>query len=186
VTSRIAVVGTLGSGKTTLARRLADQFELPHYCVDDLFWLTGWERRPSTDFSAAVRQVLSERAWVLDGVLKGSLDEELWERADVVVWIDSSRAGSAVRLTRRSISRLRTRAVVCGGNRETLLRLINPKTSVLAIAMYEFRSYRRSLKSRWQARLGRGDAVIRLTPRRCRGRLDWLSAELVESLRSYE
>ena len=39
---RIVVVGTSGAGKTTLARRIAGLFELPHIELDAINWQSGW------------------------------------------------------------------------------------------------------------------------------------------------
>ncbi len=40
---RIAVVGTPGSGKTTVARDLAERLDLVHIELDGLFHQTGWQ-----------------------------------------------------------------------------------------------------------------------------------------------
>ncbi|HEY9878873.1 MAG TPA: AAA family ATPase, partial [Leptolyngbyaceae cyanobacterium] len=35
---RVAVVGAPGSGKTTLARQIAQKLQIPHVELDALFW----------------------------------------------------------------------------------------------------------------------------------------------------
>jgi GTPase SAR1 family protein len=39
---RIVVVGTSGAGKTTLARRIAAQLQLPHIELDAINWQSEW------------------------------------------------------------------------------------------------------------------------------------------------
>src|SRR5687767_15921191 len=40
---RIAVIGRAGTGKTTIARRLAEAFDLPITHLDALFWTPDWK-----------------------------------------------------------------------------------------------------------------------------------------------
>ena len=40
---RIAVIGTSGAGKTTLARRLAGSLDVPHLELDAIYHQAGWE-----------------------------------------------------------------------------------------------------------------------------------------------
>ena len=39
---RIAVIGTTGTGKTVLAKRLARKYDLVHVELDSLFWQPNW------------------------------------------------------------------------------------------------------------------------------------------------
>ena len=47
---RIAVVGSSGAGKTTVARQLADRFDLEHIELDAIFHQPGWEPLPDDQF----------------------------------------------------------------------------------------------------------------------------------------
>lgn len=67
---RYYVTGGAGSGKTTLAARLARALDVPHYDVDR-------GRRPSGD----------ERGWIVEGAHLWGMDEFV-DRADVVCWLD--------------------------------------------------------------------------------------------------
>ncbi len=51
---RIVVVGTTGSGKTTLAGRLAERLNIPHVEQDALNWGSNWTMRPNEEFRAPV------------------------------------------------------------------------------------------------------------------------------------
>lgn len=55
---RIVVVGTSGSGKTTMARRLAERLGYPHVELDALYWEPHWTPAPVEVFRERVRQAI--------------------------------------------------------------------------------------------------------------------------------
>src|SRR5262245_27291374 len=87
---RIAVVGTTGSGKTTLARRLAERLGVPHIELDSLFWGPDWTPVAADVFLSRIRSAIAAERWVSDGNYVGSTDAMLWTAADTLVWLDYS------------------------------------------------------------------------------------------------
>jgi MoxR-like ATPase len=51
---RISVVGCTGSGKTTMARSLADSFDIPHLEFDSVKYQPGWTLLPDDEFLSTV------------------------------------------------------------------------------------------------------------------------------------
>ena len=64
---RIVVVGTTGSGKTTMAGRLSSRLGIPHTELDALNWGPNWQTRPQEEFRTAVDEATRGEAWVVDG-----------------------------------------------------------------------------------------------------------------------
>src|SRR5262245_43481632 len=64
---RISVVGNSGSGKTTMATRLAAALGIPHLELDSVFHQADWQPLPREEFRAAVRDFAAADAWVIDG-----------------------------------------------------------------------------------------------------------------------
>ena len=64
---RINVVGTSCSGKTMLARAMADKLDLPRVELDALFWGPGWEPVAPDVFRRRVSEAARGERWVLDG-----------------------------------------------------------------------------------------------------------------------
>ena len=64
---RISVVGNSGSGKTTVARRLAAVLDVPHIELDAIFHQPGWRELPTTDFREQVTRAVQGAGWVVDG-----------------------------------------------------------------------------------------------------------------------
>lgn len=57
---RIAIVGTSGVGKTTLAKYVAEVLDIPHVELDALFWRPNWQEYSTGEFLAQVEAATSE------------------------------------------------------------------------------------------------------------------------------
>ena len=87
---RIVVVGTSGAGKTTLARRIAAQLQLPHIELDAINWQSEWRdltRHNPEEFVRRVTEAIQAEAWVVDGNY-GPVRDRVWRRATHLVWLD--------------------------------------------------------------------------------------------------
>lgn len=117
---RIMVVGTSGSGKTTMARRLAERLGVQHVELDALHWGPNWTEEPDELFRERTLQALDGReSWTLDGNY-GQVRDIVWPRADTVVWLDFSLPLILWRLTRRTFSRAILNEEIWHGNKENL------------------------------------------------------------------
>ena len=64
---RINVVGTSGSGKSSLSHQIATHLDLPYIELDQLFWKADWTETPDEEFFQKLKVALSADRWVLDG-----------------------------------------------------------------------------------------------------------------------
>src|SRR5215210_7176988 len=80
---RISVVGTTGSGKTTLARQLSQRLVIPHVELDALYWEPNWVGAADPVFRERVEGALRGEAWVVDGNYSRVRDI-IWSRAEAV------------------------------------------------------------------------------------------------------
>jgi len=127
---RIAVIGTAGAGKTTLARAIAARLNLPHIELDAINWQPGWrdlDRHDPHEFVRRVTAAIQAEAWVLDGGYH-SIRDILYRRATHLVWLDYERPVIMARVIRRSLLRaiLRTELWAGTGNRERWRHLLRP------------------------------------------------------------
>ncbi len=114
---RIAVIGTTGSGKTTLACQISERLRILHVESDALFWEPGWRETPADVFRERVDRALRGDAWVIDGNYRVARDI-IWTRADTIVWIDYALPLILWRLIWRTIHRIATQEELWSGNRE--------------------------------------------------------------------
>ena len=127
---RIAVVGTTGSGKTTLARRIAHAHGVPHVELDALQWGPDWTPAATSAFRADVAAALAGDAWVVDGNYSAVRDI-VWSRADTLVWLDYSAGTVLWRLLIRTFRRGLRREELWNGNRERLWTQFVSRDSIL-------------------------------------------------------
>lgn len=139
---RVVVVGTTGSGKTTMARRIAERLRLPHVELDALHWEPHWTEAPREVFRARVDAALRGEAWVVDGNYS-QVRDIVWGRADTVVWLDYPLWLILWRLLWRTTRRMIARETLWNGNRETLRGAFFSRNSLFVWALQTYRRRRR-------------------------------------------
>jgi adenylate kinase family enzyme len=87
---RIMIIGCGGSGKTTLARILAEKTGLPLYHLDKIYWTKNWEHRTEAEFDEIYFPLLEKHQWILDGNFNRTISQRL-ERCDTVIYLDYNR-----------------------------------------------------------------------------------------------
>lgn len=130
---RISIVGTSGSGKTTLARQLSARLAIPHIELDGLFWEPNWQGAETEVFVERVEAAIAADSWVIDGNYR-RVRSQIWERANVIVWLDLSRPLVMRRILWRTAQRVLRRQELWNGNRETLLQVLCSRNSIIAWA----------------------------------------------------
>ena len=115
---RIWVRGGTGTGKSTLARQLAERHGIKHVELDNLLWLPNWGERNLEDFRALVAKEVEVDDWVVDGNYTPGVTDLVLPRADVIVWLDYSFLRTMGRLLTRTCKRLARKELCCNGNRE--------------------------------------------------------------------
>lgn len=131
---RISVVGTCGSGKTTMARALAERIGSKHIELDALSWGPDWTCTSDDEFRAAVARAAADESWVIDGNYSKCRDL-VWSRADTVVWLDYAFSRVFAQLVRRTFRRALRREVLWHGNRERLTTALFSRDSILLWAI---------------------------------------------------
>ncbi|MCP4542710.1 MAG: AAA family ATPase [Chloroflexi bacterium] len=87
---RILVLGSSGSGKSTVTRKLGELLEIEAIHLDSYFWQPDWTATPPKEWDKVLRNLLQRDCWVMDGNYPDSLDLRL-EHADAIVFLDSNR-----------------------------------------------------------------------------------------------
>lgn len=97
---RIAVVGSGGAGKTTLANTLGRKLNLPVIHLDEHYWRPGWVPTPREEWRTRQRELVAAEKWIIDGNYSSTLDLRL-ARADLVVVLAFARWRCLLGVVRR-------------------------------------------------------------------------------------
>lgn len=85
--SRVAIVGSPGSGKTTLSVRLESILGRNAVHLDRVLWRAGWVLPSEEERKKIHDELISQDVWLIDGMW-GSLVADRFKRATVVLHLD--------------------------------------------------------------------------------------------------
>ena len=142
--SRIVILGTTGSGKTTLAQRLSHVLQIPAVELDAFRHGPNWTETPDQVFRQRVADSLNRESWIVDGNYSVARDL-IWPRATTLIWLDYSFPLVFWRLFRRTMTRGIMRTRLWNDNREDLWRHFLTKDSLFLWALQTHWSRRKSL-----------------------------------------
>lgn len=130
--SRVNVVGTSGSGKSTFSTELAAKLGHPRVEMDALFWEPNWTQPTDEVFFEKLKTALEQPNWVLDGNYDRTLAIK-WANVTTVVWIDFSFRRTLFQAIRRAFVRsLHPKELWPNtGNKESLRKSFMSKDSII-------------------------------------------------------
>lgn len=100
---KIHILGSIGSGKTTLAKNLSNQLAIPHYELDNMVWIrseSGDIRRTQQERDERLKATVAKDAWIIEGA-QHSWVSVSFERADLILFLDTSYQRRKVRILKR-------------------------------------------------------------------------------------
>jgi adenylate kinase family enzyme len=172
VADRIFIYGVTGTGKSTLAARLAGRTGIPWHSVDDLTWEPGWTEVPLDRQRQRISEICAGERWILDTAYRKWRDIPL-ARAQLIVALDYPRWVSLGRLLWRTLRRLIDRTEICNGNTESLRQALS-RDSIVAWHFRSFAKTRARIRA-WAASPPGAAEVVRLTSPRATDR--WLAGQ---------
>ena len=90
--NKIVIVGSSGTGKTTLARNLRAILKIAIlkmnvYHLDRVFWKRGWERRATEERIDIAQAIVLRKRWIIEGNYPDSSEPCLYA-ADTIIFLD--------------------------------------------------------------------------------------------------
>lgn len=120
--SKIIIIGSPGSGKSTFSRALASCTGLPLIHLDAVYWKPGWMPTPKEQFKEILGALVGGSEWIIEGNYGSTLEIRLRE-ADTVIWLQLPRPLCVWRVWKRMWShRSRSRSDLAEGCAEGFTR----------------------------------------------------------------
>ena len=86
---KIYIIGTVGTGKTTLAKKMSEKFNIKMYQLDKVVWddENGNIKRTDEKIAEIFKSILSKDSWIIEDVGREKFNEGI-KQADMVYYID--------------------------------------------------------------------------------------------------
>lgn len=115
---KVAIIGSGGAGKSTLARQLSKKLAIDVYHLDALFWQPNWVLSSREAQREIQSRLVKKESWIIDGNYGSTFDIRL-TAADTIIFLDIHRVICLYRAFKRVIHyRNRTRPDMGEGCKE--------------------------------------------------------------------
>ncbi|MFC4323059.1 P-loop NTPase family protein [Litchfieldia salsa] len=101
---RIHIIGSVGSGKTTLARDLSLRLNIPYYELDNVVWIrkeAGDLRRTEQEREDFLNSIIQSEGWIIEGVHNEDWVSNCFHHADLIIFLDTNYSIRTYRIIKR-------------------------------------------------------------------------------------
>ena len=101
---KILIIGAVGTGKTTLAKKLSKKYNIKYYEIDSIVHDDNSEGKKRTfeEQDKIIKQINKENDWIIEGTLRKNL-YYLLELAEKVIYLDFPKRTRNIRIFIRYI-----------------------------------------------------------------------------------
>lgn len=139
---KIMIGGSIGAGKSTLAKALSKKLNIEHTELDSFYWLPNWQVRPADQMRELINKTTSADSWIICGNFN-AFKEITLDRADMIIWLDYPLFVCLWQAFKRSWHNIYTQQKCCNGNQDTWQHLFFSKNSIV---LWLIRTFRRRNK----------------------------------------
>jgi adenylate kinase family enzyme len=103
---KVHIIGSVGSGKTTLAKYLSNKLLIPHYELDNVVWQRHQPRdirRTDEERDQLFRSIVHSNSWIIEGAHYNEWVFQSFNRADLIIFLDTNYSKRKYRIIRRFI-----------------------------------------------------------------------------------
>lgn len=104
IPNKIHIIGSVGSGKTTLARNLSRKYNIPYYELDNVVWKRHQEkdiRRSDEEREERLDHIICSDAWIIEGAHLHDWVARCFQNAELIIFLDTPYMVRITRIIRR-------------------------------------------------------------------------------------
>ncbi|RWZ60646.1 DNA topology modulation protein FlaR [Halobacillus fulvus] len=106
IPKKIHIIGSVGSGKTTLARKLSSKLDIPYYELDNVVWIRQKSRdirRTEHEREDYLNSIIKSESWIIEGVHNEDWVSNSFHNADIIIFLDTRYSIRTYRIIKRFI-----------------------------------------------------------------------------------
>lgn len=103
---KIHIIGSVGSGKTTLAKELSQKLDIPFYELDNVVWNrheSGDIRRTDEEIVKYLDTIFESEKWIIEGVHTQYWVSESLKNAELIILLDIKYSIRIYRIIKRFV-----------------------------------------------------------------------------------
>ncbi|TFE26448.1 AAA family ATPase [Cohnella luojiensis] len=104
IPNKIHIIGSVGSGKTTLARNLSSKLSIPYYELDNVVWKrhkSGDIRRTDEERDEYLDKIIRSDRWIIEGAHNHIWVFKSFQNADLIIFLDTPYMKRIIRIIKR-------------------------------------------------------------------------------------
>ncbi|HAC3174769.1 TPA_asm: DNA topology modulation protein [Listeria innocua] len=105
---KIRIIGSVGSGKTTLAKKISNWLQIDFFETDRIVWKREETevRRSDSEKTAELNTILQNDNWIIEGVHLEEWIDESFSQADIIIYLDLPKKQIRSQLIKRQFKQL--------------------------------------------------------------------------------
>ncbi|MCA1054111.1 AAA family ATPase [Rossellomorea aquimaris] len=103
--NKIHIIGSIGSGKTTLAKALSKQLNIPYHELDNVVWKrsdTGDVKRTEEERDSQLQSIINTQQWIIEGAHHKWVSSS-FRHADLILFLDTNISIRRIRIIKRYV-----------------------------------------------------------------------------------
>lgn len=104
IPNKIHIIGSVGSGKTTLARYLSSKHNIPYYELDNVVWKrhkSGEIKRTDEERDQYLNEIFVSDHWIIEGAHTHNWVYKSFQNADLIIFLDTPYLKRIIRIIKR-------------------------------------------------------------------------------------